>query len=99
MIALSGRATLPCAPYALYGTPELAELAVAALGSGYGCLLQNHGVLATGPDLHHAWSLAEQIEFCADLYLRARAVGEPGILSDEQIDAVIGQLQSYQPQR
>ena len=99
MIALSGGATLPCAPYALYGSQELAELAVAGLGSGYGCLLQNHGVLATGPDLHHAWSLAEQIEFCADLYLRARAVGEPNILTDEQIEAVIAELQNYQPQR
>ena len=62
------------------------------------CLLQNHGVLATGPDIHSAWALAEQIEFCADIFLRARRVGEPKILSAAQIDEVVGQLDRYQRQ-
>lgn len=98
MLALCGRARLPCAPYALFGSEELAAHAVAALAGGYGCLLQNHGVLATGADIHHAWSLAEQIEFCADLYLRASAAGTPHVLSDTQMQAVIDQLDSYRPQ-
>ncbi len=98
MIALSGRASIPCAPYHLYGTPELARATVDAMAGGYGCLLQNHGVLAAGPDIHHAWSLAEQIEFCAHVYLRAQSVGEPKILSDAQIAEVIDQLESYKPQ-
>jgi L-fuculose-phosphate aldolase len=95
MIALSGRATIPCTPYRLFGTPELAEEAIRHLQGGYACLLANHGTLATGPTLAYAWSLTEQIEFCADLYLRARAVGEPLILSDEQIAEVAGKLSSY----
>ncbi len=95
MIALSGRGTVPCAPYHLFGTAELADAAVSALDGGYGVLLQSHGVLACGTDLNHAWSLAEQIEFCAGLYLQALAVGKPTILSTEQIEAVSRQFSLY----
>jgi L-fuculose-phosphate aldolase len=98
MIALGGRATVPLAPYHLYGTAELAEAAVTALEGGFSCLLESHGVLAAGRDLHQAWSVAEQIEFCADLYLRARALGEPKILTDAQIGEVVDQLHSYSRQ-
>jgi L-fuculose-phosphate aldolase len=98
MIALSGKSTIPIAPYHLYGTAALAEAAADALQGGYACLLESHGVLAAGPDIHQAWATAEQVEFCADLYLRARSVGEPAILSDGQIAEVIDQLESYKRQ-
>jgi L-fuculose-phosphate aldolase len=95
MIALNGRATVPCAPYRLFGTPELVEEATRHLQGGYACLLGNHGTLATGPTIAYAWALTEQIEFCAGLYLRAKAVGEPLILSEEQIAEVAGKLSCY----
>jgi L-fuculose-phosphate aldolase len=98
LIALSGKSTIPIAPYHLYGTAALGEAAADALQGGYACLLESHGVLAAGPNIHHAWSTAEQVEFCADLYLRAKSVGEPKILSDAQIAEVIDQLESYKPQ-
>ena len=105
MIALSGKSSIPLAPYHLYGTAALGEAAAdalqggyACLQGGYACLLKSHGVLAVGPNIHHAWSTAEQVEFCADLYLRAKSVGEPNILSDAQIAEVIDQLESYQQQ-
>jgi L-fuculose-phosphate aldolase len=99
MIALSGKSTIPIAPYHLYGTAALAEAAADVMQGGYACLLESHGVLAAGPNIHHAWSTAEQVEFCADLYLRAKSVGEPKILSDAQIAEVIDQLESYRRQR
>jgi L-fuculose-phosphate aldolase len=98
MIAYSGRPVVRCAPYHLFGTPELARAAVEYLGGGYGCLLASHGVLAAGPTISHAFALAEQIEFCAGIYLRAKAVGEPRILSDEQIADVIARFALYEPQ-
>jgi len=98
MIGYSGGSLIRCAPYRLFGTPELADEAVSHLGSGYACLLQNHGTLATGPNIGHAWALAEQIEFCAELYLRARTLGEPHILSDRQMDDVIGKFKDYSAQ-
>ena len=98
-IALSGSAVVRCATYHSFGSGELASAAADALGSGYACLLENHGVLAAGPDLTAAFGLAEQIEFCAGLYLRAKAVGEPHILSDAQIAEVIARFARYEPQR
>ena len=99
MLGLSGEATLRCAPYHQFGSAELAAAAVDTMGAGYACLLQNHGVLAAGPDIGHAWALAEQIEYCAGLYLRARAMGEPRILDDEQMAAVIARFSAYLAQR
>ena len=95
MIGYSGAALVRCAPYRLFGTPELAEEAVSCLGEGYACLLQNHGVLAGGPDIGHAWALTEQIEFCAGLYLRAKALGEPRVLSDRQMSDVMAAFAGY----
>ena len=99
MIGYSGGALVRCAPYRLFGSPELAEEAVSYLGGGYACLLQNHGVLAGGPDIGHAWALTEQIEFCAGLYLRAKALGEPRVLSDRQMSEVIGAFSSCSVQK
>ena len=98
MIALNGSDRVPLAPYHRFGSEALAAAAVEAMGDGWSCLLENHGVLAAGPDLDAAWDLAETIEFCAELYLRASAVGEPQILSAEQIAEVVEHLGSYQKQ-
>ena len=98
MIALGGDPIVPCAPYHLFGTPELARAAVETLNGRYGCLLANHGVLAAGPDIGHAYALAVQIEFCADVYLRAKAAGTPNILSDAQMAHVIAKLDAYAKQ-
>jgi L-fuculose-phosphate aldolase len=98
MIAFSGDSTIPCAPYCLFGTPELAETAIKYMAGRYACLLANHGVLAAGPDIGHAYSLAEQIEFCADIYLRAKMLAAPNILSEKQIADVMEKLTSYTSQ-
>lgn len=99
MIALNDTDRIPLAPYHRFGSTELAAAAVEAMGEGWACLLENHGVLAAGADLDSAWDLAENIEFCAELYLRASAVGQPQILSAEQVAAVVAQFGSYQKQR
>jgi len=99
MVAFSGGPTIPCAPYCLFGTPELADTALKHLEGRYACLLANHGALATGSTIRHAFALAEHMEFCADLYLRAKALAEPNILSDGQIAEVMRQFIEYKPQK
>lgn len=98
MIGSSGSSIIRCAPYRLFGTPELAEEAVNCMGNGYACLLQNHGTLAAGTDLHHAWTVTEQMEFCAEVFLRAKTLGEPVILSDDQMNEVIDKFTDYSAQ-
>lgn len=95
MLGCSGSSLIRCAPYRLFGTPELAEEAVNCMGNGYACLLRNHGTLAAGTDIEHAWTLTEQMEFCAGVFLRAKTVGEPVILGDDQMTEVIEKFTDY----
>jgi L-fuculose-phosphate aldolase len=79
------------APYATYGTPELAAGAVRALGEDNGVLLASHGVLTVGADLDAAVEHAMQVEFLAELYWKAVQVGEPTILPPHELERVRAQ--------
>ena len=79
------------APYATYGTAELAEGAVRALGGDNGVLLASHGALTLGGDLGAAVEHAVTIEFLAEVYWKAVQVGEPVILPPHELDRVRAQ--------
>jgi L-fuculose-phosphate aldolase len=85
MIAAFGGTTIRCAGYARYGTKELSELALQALEGRNGCLLANHGMLALGANLEKAMWHAMELETLARQYYLSLALGDPFILSDEQI--------------
>lgn len=87
---------VPVAPYATYGTPELAAGAVETLGTDFhAVLLANHGLLAVGPSLERAYAVAEEIELVARICYQARAIGTPVILDDAEMRRVIGKFRSY----
>lgn len=83
------------APYATYGTEELARNVVAALENRNSCLMGSHGAVATGPDLKTAHSRAKYLEYLCDVYLRATAAGTPRLLPPEEIDRVAAKLATY----
>jgi L-fuculose-phosphate aldolase len=85
MIAAFGGPTIRCAAYARYGTKELSDHALAALQGRNGCLLANHGMIALGPNLDKAMWLAVELETIARQYYLALSLGDPFILTDEQI--------------
>jgi L-fuculose-phosphate aldolase len=87
VIASVGR-RVRVAPYATFGSGELAGLAAETLGADNAVLLANHGVLAVGPDLDGAFDNAVRVEFLAEVYWKACQIGEPVILPDEEIDRV-----------
>ncbi len=80
--------SVPVAPYARYGTAELAESCVRTLGDGFAVLLANHGVVAVGADLAAAMAVAEAVEYTAELAWRARQAGVPHLLDADQLAAV-----------
>lgn len=97
MIVAVGR-RVPVAGYAPYGTDELAANVVAAMdeADSEAAILQNHGLVVTGPDLETAVENAVHVESLARMYLSARAAGlEPTELSDDQLAAVEAQFESY----
>lgn len=88
LIAFAGR-SVKCAPYATYGTPELAKYALEALEGRNACLLANHGLLACAPTLETAFSTAEHLEYVSKLYCVTRSLGTPNLLNEEQILTVM----------
>lgn len=95
MVALAGGDTIRCAPYAPFGTPELAARAVAALEGRTACLLANHGMVAVGPSPTAALELAAEVESLAELYWRALQVGEPALLTPEEMAEALARFADY----
>lgn len=95
MIAMAGGRDIRCSGYATFGTEKLSRLALQALEGRFACLLANHGLLACGRDLAHAATLAEEVEHLCEAYLKARAVGTPVQLTDDDIDEVLVRFDRY----
>ena len=95
MIAMAGGDTIRCAPYALFGTPELANNALVALENRQACLLANHGMIVIGADLASALARAVEVETLCEMYWRTLQGGQPKILSPEQMQAVHQQFIGY----
>ncbi len=87
--------TVRVTPYEQYGTPELADACVRTLGADHGVLLANHGVVAVGADVAAATAVAEAIEYTAEITWRARAIGVPAVLDDDQMAAVARDFAGY----
>ena len=98
LIALVGP-RIPLAAYAPYGTDELGDKVVQALGTSQAVLMQNHGVLAVGRTLADAVTVAATVEYVAAVYARARSLGTPLILPDEEIARLRARFANYRPER
>jgi L-fuculose-phosphate aldolase len=94
LVGFSGK-KVPIARYATYGTDELARLTAAAIGPHNAVLMANHGMLTVGKDLASAFATSEIIELMARVFLQAKSVGEPCLLTDTQMDDVLAHFGSY----
>ncbi|NLW23186.1 MAG: L-fuculose-phosphate aldolase [Tissierellia bacterium] len=94
MVALAGL-NIRCAKYATYGTRELAENAFEAMKDRKAVLLANHGLLAGADTLANAFNITEEIEYCAELYYRAKSIGEPVILPEEEMVLMMEKFKTY----
>lgn len=77
------------APYATFGSPELAGSVREALRDRTAALLANHGSVSVGSTLEEAVERALLLEWLAQLHHRASALGVPRTLTEEQQVAVI----------
>ena len=87
--------TVPCIPYAPFGTEELAQAAAAALLERNAVLLGGHGLLSVGQDVDQAFSVAEETEFVAELYWRTALLGGGALLDDAQMADVLARFGAY----
>ena len=73
LVAFAGGPNVRCGEYVSFGTPELAEVTFEAMKDRNAALMANHGLIAGGKDILNAFNIAEQIEGCAEVYVKARA--------------------------
>lgn len=95
MVALLGGRDIRCAPYATFGSVELAQHAVKALRDRKACLLAHHGQIALGGSLDEALKLAHEVETLAGQYWRALQIGEPPLLDDAEMARVADKFRTY----
>ena len=95
MIALAGGEDIKCADYATFGTEELSNNVIKALENRNACLMSNHGQVAFGKNLEQAFELAQEIENICHQYTIALKLGEPKILSFEEMKKVLEKAKNY----
>lgn len=93
MVGVAGGTTVRCAEYATFGTQALSDHALKALDGRLACLLGQHGQISLGKELEQALWLATEVETLARMYVQVLTLGEPPILSDEEMARVIDQMQ------
>jgi len=77
------------APYATFGTQELADNVIEALKGRTAAMMQNHGSVAYGPTMDQAVHSLELLEWLAELYWRASSMGTPHVLTDKDFEHII----------
>jgi L-fuculose-phosphate aldolase len=87
MLLLGGAVRV--APYATFGTPELAESVLDALDGRTGALMANHGAITHAADLDGAVDLSLLLEWACTVYWHARALGEPHVLTPDEVNDVV----------
>ena len=97
LIVRFGGDDVRCAPYVTFGTPALAEVAVAALVDRSACLLANHGMIVTGTNADEALTAAITLETLARQYLFARAAGKVRLLTRVEMQAARERFKTYGP--
>jgi len=95
MIAVAGGDSIRCAPYSVFGEQTLSNDALEALRDRKACLLANHGMIALGDDLDDALAVAIEVESICEIYWRTLQVGEPHILTSQQMNEVKRKFADY----
>jgi L-fuculose-phosphate aldolase len=95
MVAMAGGRDIRCSQYATFGTKELSDHMLVAMEGRKACLLGNHGVIATGTTVAKALALADEVETLSHQYAVARSMGQPTLLSDEEMAINVKKFSTY----
>lgn len=95
MVAVAGGDSIPCAPYAVFGSQELSDNVIAALKARSACLMSHHGMICHAGDLAAVLALAIEVEHLARIYIQALQIAEPALLSRSEMEAVLARFVEY----
>ncbi len=86
---------VPVAPYATFGTDELAASVTAALRGRTAALMQNHGGVTVADTVKQALARSVTLEWLSRVYLIALQSGSPSLIDDEELARVKKQQQKF----
>lgn len=95
MIAAFGGMEVRCAGYHTFGSPELARMVVEAMDGRTACLMANHGMVTGGKGLAQAMWRAVELETIARQYYLASQLGDPVILSEDEMAETFRMFAGY----
>jgi L-fuculose-phosphate aldolase len=98
LVGFSGN-KVPLAEYATFGTQELSDNILRAIGNYNACLMANHGIVTVGATLAAAFATAEELELVSRLYYQTRCMGEPAILPDSEMEVICEKFKTYGQRR
>ena len=86
---------VPVSDYATFGTEKLADNIIEAIGDYNACLLANHGAVSVGADIEKCFLIAEHVELAAQLFLLSKNVGDPVMLSNNEMRKLSEKFKKY----
>ena len=87
------------APYATFGTDELAASVVGALQGRSAVLMGGHGAVTHGADVATAMAATQLLEWVCGVYVHACACGTPRVLGDDEQRALADAFAAYDATR
>ncbi len=95
MIGVAKANIIKCSPYRPFGSKELSDVAIEALGDASACLLGNHGVITVGTSLDEAFYVMQEVEQLAQIYVLSQNLGGANILSDQDMEDIHHRFKTY----
>jgi L-fuculose-phosphate aldolase len=87
--------TVKVAPYATFGSDELARSTAAHLAQRNAVLMRNHGATTIAGDLEKALARAFTVEWIASVYWHAKMLGTPTILDEAELARVLARQREH----
>ncbi len=76
---------IPCGGFALIGGEEIGKVVVESIGASPAVLLKNHGVFTIGKNVEGALKAAVMVEDVAATIWLSLQIGQPEVISDENV--------------
>jgi L-fuculose-phosphate aldolase len=95
MVLVARAPSVQVAPYATFGSEELARHVVETMGSGSACLMANHGQVTVGRTWQEALAIAEEVEEQAAVTYGAAMIGGARLLTGEELAATVEAFRGY----
>lgn len=95
MVAMAGGDSIPCAPYATFGTQALSDRVLESLAHRSATLMAHHGMVCHADNLDRALALAIEVENLARMYLALLPVAEPPLLPAAEMAEILERFKQY----